>query len=53
MRKMEMPLTLDALGVPSTDENLQILEDYLIETSRVGEDAASRARLHEALRQLR
>ena len=51
MRKLEMPLTLDALGVPSTDENLQILEDYLIETSRVGEDAASRARLHEALRQ--
>ena len=53
MRKLEMPLSLDALGVPSTDENLQILEDYLIETSRVGEDAASRARLHEALRQLR
>lgn len=53
MRKMDMPLTLDALGVPSTDENLKILEDYLIDTSRVGEDAASRARLHEALRQLR
>lgn len=53
MRSMDMPLTIDALGVASTDENLKVLEDYLIDSPYVMQSEESYTCLHEAMRQMR
>ena len=53
MKGMDMPLTLDALGVPSTDENLKKLEDYLIDSPYVAPGAESLKLLHDAMLELR
>ena len=53
MKSMDMPLTFDELGVESTDENLKILEDYLIDSPYVEKSEESYACLHEAMRQMR
>lgn len=50
MKSMDMPLTFDELGVESTDENLKILEDYLIDSPYVEKSEESYACLHEAMR---
>lgn len=52
MRGMGMPLTLEELGVPSTEENLKTLEDYLIDSPYVDPSPESLARLHEAMKQM-
>ena len=53
MRCMDMPLTLDELGIPSTDENLEKLEKYLIDSPYVAPDEGSLQLLHEAMLELR
>lgn len=53
MKSMDMPLTFDELGVESTDENLKLLEDYLIDSPYVEKSEESYACLHEAMRQMR
>ena len=52
MRGMDMPLTLQELGVPATGQNLRILEDYLIDSPYVAPGEESLALLHEAVRQM-
>ena len=52
MRNMDMPLTLEELGVPCTEQNLKILEDYLIDSPYVDPSPESLARLHEAMKQM-
>ena len=49
MECMDMPLTLDALGVEGNEENLRILEKYLIDSPYVGQDEESLRRLHGAM----
>ncbi len=49
MRGMDMPLTLAELGIQPTEENLKVLEDYLIDSSYVAPGPESLARLHEAM----
>lgn len=49
MRGMDMPLTLAELGIQPTDENLKVLEDYLIDSPYVAPGSESLARLHEAM----
>lgn len=53
MKAMNMPVTLDALGVATTDENLQILEEYLIDSPYVEKTEESLACLHEAMSEMR
>ena len=53
MKSMDMPLTFDELGVESTDENLKLLEDYLIDSPYVEKSEESYACLHAAMRQMR
>lgn len=53
MRAMDMPLTLDQLGVASTENNLKILEEYLIDSPYVVQSKDSLTCLHEAMRQMR
>lgn len=52
MMDMDMPLTLDALGVESSEKNLDILEEYLIDSPYVEPDEEHRERLHRAMRQM-
>lgn len=52
MRNMDMPLTLEELGVPATEKNLKTLEDYLIDSPYVDPSPESLARLHEAMKQM-
>ena len=52
MRGMDMPLTLQELGVPATEQNLSMLEDYLIDSPYVAPGEESLALLHEAVRQM-
>ena len=49
MERLDMPLTLDALGVACNEENLGILEGYLIDSPYVGQDQESLRRLHGAM----
>ena len=49
MERMDMPLTLDDLGVEGNEENLRILEEYLIDSPYVGQDEESLRRLHGAM----
>ena len=53
MRSMDMPLSLDAIGIESSAENLKILEDYLIDSPYVENTPESLALLHEAMQQMR
>lgn len=53
MRDMDMPLTLKELGIEPTDENLRILENYLIDSPYVAASEESYALLHEAMEELR
>lgn len=52
MRGMDMPLTLEELGVPCTEENLKTLEDYLIDSPYVDPSPESLTLLHEAMKQM-
>lgn len=47
-----MPLTLEALGIPQTEENLRILEDYLIDSPYVAPDPDSLQVLHDAMKEM-
>lgn len=49
MRGMDMPLTLAELGIQPTEENLKVLEDYLIDSPYVAPGPESRTLLHEAM----
>ncbi len=53
MAGMDMPLTLDGIGVESTDVNLKKLEDYLIDSPYVAPDQESLELLHESMYELR
>lgn len=52
MKMLDMPLTLKALGVEETQENLDILEAYLIDSPYVEKSEESYRILHEAMRQM-
>ena len=52
MRNLEMPLTLQELGIPATAENLKVSEDYLIDSPYVAPGEESLALLHEAVAQM-
>lgn len=52
MKAMDMPLTLAELGIPETEENLRILEEYLIDSPYVAPDRDSLQILHEAMREM-
>lgn len=49
MRGMDMPLTLEELGIQPTEENLKVLESYLIDSPYVSPGPESLSRLHEAM----
>ena len=53
MKGMDMPLSLDECGVPSTDENLAKLEAYLIDSPYVAKTEDSYRILHEAMERVR
>ncbi len=53
MKGMDMPLTLEELGIPATDENLKKLEDYLIDSPYVAPGEESLQLLHAAMEELR
>ena len=52
MRNLEMPLTLQELGIPATAENLKVIEEYLIDSPYVAPGEESLALLHEAVAQM-
>ncbi len=52
MANMDMPLTLQEIGVEPTEENLAKLEAYLIDSPYVEKSDESYALLHEAMRQM-
>lgn len=52
MRGMDMPMTLEELGVDATPENLKKLEDYLIDSPYVAATPESYAMLHEAMAEM-
>lgn len=53
MKGMDMPLTLEELGIPATDENLKKLEEYLIDSPYVAPGEESLSLLHDAMQELR
>lgn len=52
MSGMGMPLTLSKLGIAPTEENLQKIEGYLVDSHYVEHDATSLKRLHAAIREM-
>ena len=53
MRKMDLPLTLDELGIEPTEENLNTIEEYIVNSRHYNsDDPADRKRLHEAVREM-
>lgn len=52
MKNMGMPLSLSELGVPETEENLRVLEDYLIDSPYVAPDSENLRILHEAMQEM-
>ena len=52
MRRMDMPLSIKSFGIDLTEENLRILEDYLIDSPYVDPGEESLALLHEAMKEL-
>lgn len=52
MKEMDMPLTLDELGIEGTQENLDKLEAYLIDSPYVEQSEESYRILHEAMKQM-
>lgn len=50
MRKMDLPLTLGELGIEPTEENLNTIEEYIVNSRHYNsDDPADRQRLHEAV----
>ena len=49
---MDMPLSIQELGIEGTDSQLKTLEDYLIDSPYVTAGEESYALLHEAMKQL-
>ncbi len=53
MRTMDLPLTLGELGVEPTEENLNTIEEYIVNSRHYNsDDPADRQRLHEAVREM-
>lgn len=52
MKGMDMPLTLQELGIEPTQKNLDILEAYLIDSPYVEQSEESFKLLHEAMKQM-
>lgn len=53
MRKMDLPLTLGELGIEPTEENLNTIEEYIVNSRHYNsDDPADRKRLHEAVREM-
>lgn len=53
MRKMDLPLTLGELGIEPTEENLNTIEEYIVNSRHYNStDPADRQRLHEAVREM-
>lgn len=52
MKAMDMPLTLKELGIPETEENLGILENYLIDSPYVAPGPDSLQILHDAMKEM-
>ena len=53
MKGLDMKLTMDECGVPSTDENLAILEAYMIDSPHVDPTEENLKYLHEAMKRVR
>ena len=50
MRKMDLPLTLGEIGIEPTEENLNTIEEYIVNSRHYNsDDPADRQRLHEAV----
>ena len=53
MRKMDLPLTLGESGIEPTEENLNTIEEYIVNSRHYNStDPADRQRLHEAVREM-
>lgn len=52
MRNMDMPLSLGELGIETSEENLKILEDYLIDSPYIENTSESLSLLHDAMKQM-
>ena len=53
MRKMDLPLTLGEIGIEPTEENLNTIEEYIVNSRHYNStDPADRQRLHEAVREM-
>lgn len=50
MRRMHMPVSLRDIGIEATEENLNILEEYLFHSPYVEQTREGRALLHEAMK---
>lgn len=50
MRKMDLPLTLGEIGIEPTEENLNTIEEYIVNSRHYNsDDPEDRRRLHEAV----
>lgn len=50
MRKMDLPLTLGEIGIEPTEENLNTIEEYIVNSRHYNStDPADRQRLHKAV----
>lgn len=52
MKQLDMPLSLQELGIEETQENLDVLEAYLIDSPYVEQSEESYRILHEAMRMM-
>jgi glycerol dehydrogenase-like iron-containing ADH family enzyme len=53
MRKMDMPLTFEELGIQSTDKNLDAIEEYIVNSRHYNStDPEDRKRLHAAVHEM-
>lgn len=53
MRQMGLPLTLGEIGIEPIDENLDIIEEYIVNSRHYNSDnPADRQRLHEAVKEM-
>lgn len=52
MLGMDMPVSIQELGIEGTEEQLKALEDYLIDSPYVSPNEESYALLHEAMKQM-
>ena len=53
MKSMDMPLTLEDIGIEPTEENLMKLEEYIVNSRHFNsDDPKDHIRLHEAVKEM-